>query len=89
MIYVYILESVREPNQRYIGLTPDLKQRFTDHNAGRSTHTRKHKPWHLVAYTAFADENTAAAFERYLKSGSGRAFLTRHFFRNLKSPPPL
>jgi hypothetical protein len=28
--------------------------------------------------TAFRDRNRALAFERYLKSGSGRAFLHRH-----------
>jgi len=27
----------------------------------------------------FADGSTAARFERYLKSGSGRAFAKRHF----------
>ncbi len=87
MTYVYVLESAREPNHRYVGLTSDLKQRFADHNAGRSPHTRKHTPWNLVAYTAFADEMTAVAFERYLKSGSGRAFLTRHFLRRLDGRP--
>ncbi|MBL9217152.1 MAG: GIY-YIG nuclease family protein [Opitutaceae bacterium] len=80
MIYVYLLESVHDRNQRYVGITADLKKRLADHNAGRSPHTSKHKPWSLVAYTAFADETTAAAFERYLKSGSGRTFLQRHFF---------
>ncbi len=79
MTYVYLLESARERNQHYVGITPDLKQRLADHNAGRSTHTSKHKPWNLVTYTAFADEHAAVAFERYLKSGSGRAFLNRHF----------
>lgn len=32
----------------------------------------------LAAYFAFAHENTAIAFEMYLKSGSGKAFLKRH-----------
>ena len=80
MTYVYVLESCHDRNQRYIGLTPDLKRRFAEHNSGKSQHTRKYKPWHLVAYTAFADEKTAAAYERYLKTGTGKAFLMRHFF---------
>jgi predicted GIY-YIG superfamily endonuclease len=80
MTYVYILESVHEPSRRYVGRTPDLKRRFADHNAGRSRHTSKHKPWNLIAYLAFANERTAVRFELYLKSGSGRAFLLRHFF---------
>jgi putative endonuclease len=86
MTHVYLLESAIQPNRRYVGLTPDLKQRFADHNAGRSRHTGKYKPWNLVVYTAFADENAAVEFERYLKTGSGRAFLQRHYLRR---PPPL
>ena len=82
MTYVYILENVHFQQQRYAGIIDDLKQRFSDHNAGKSPHTRKFKPWNLVAYTGFADEQTARAFEKYLKSGSGKAFLKRHYFRN-------
>jgi len=32
----------------------------------------------LVAYFAFANERKAIAFEKYLKSGSGKTFLKRH-----------
>lgn len=81
MVYVYLIESVNRRDQHYVGLTRDLKQRFADHNEGRSAHTRKFKPWHLVSYFAFADESTAADFEEYLKSGSGKTFLKRHFLR--------
>ena len=81
MTSVYLIESVHLPEHHYVGNTDDLKQRFTDHNAGKSPHTRKFKPWNLVAYTAFADPLTAAEFEKYLKSGSGKAFLQRHYFR--------
>jgi hypothetical protein len=37
------------------------------------------RPWGLVAAIILADEPTAIRFERYLKSGSGRAFAKRHF----------
>ena len=84
MTYVYLTESVHFPEHHYVGITDDLKQRFTDHNAGKSPHTRKFKPWNLVAYTAFAGPLTASAFEKYLKSGSGKAFLRRHYFRSLR-----
>jgi hypothetical protein len=30
-------------------------------------------------YIAFSDEQRATAFEKYLKSGSGRAFAKKHF----------
>jgi predicted GIY-YIG superfamily endonuclease len=81
MTYVYLIESVHQRTQHYVGLTHDLKQRLADHKEGRSPHTRKFKPWRLVAYTAFADEQTAQAFEKYLKSGSGKTFLKRHYLR--------
>jgi predicted GIY-YIG superfamily endonuclease len=86
MTYVYVIESVNERQQHYVGMTADLKQRLTDHNDGKSPHTRKFKPWHLVVYLGFADEQTARDFEKYLKSGSGKAFLHKRFLRNPKSP---
>ena len=79
MTYVYLIENVHFRQQHYTGITNDLKQRLADHNAGESPHTRKFKPWHLVAYVGFADEQTAMAFEKYLKSGSGKAFLKKRF----------
>ena len=50
------------------------------HNAGQSPHTSKYRPWRIVLAISFADDKRAHAFERYLKSGSGRAFASRHFW---------
>jgi len=44
-------------------------------NSGAVTHTSKFRPWRIKTYIAFADEARAIAFEKYLKSGSGRAFV--------------
>jgi putative endonuclease len=74
MKYVYLLESIEHPNESYVGLTDDLRARFKAHNSGQSPHTAKFKPWRLVSYVAFSDNEKAVAFERYLKSASGRAF---------------
>jgi putative endonuclease len=74
MFYVYLIESIAFPGQRYVGLTIDLKHRLRNHNDGASPHTSKFKPWRLVTYIAFSDRTKAEAFERYLKSGSGHAF---------------
>jgi putative endonuclease len=79
MHYVYLLRSESNPRQQYIGLTRDLRHRFRQHNEGMSPHTKKFRPWILVAYFAFAQEKMAVAFEKYLKSASGRAFIKRHF----------
>jgi putative endonuclease len=73
MKYVYILES-HDSEHFYVGITDDVPARLTKHNAGEVSHTSKYKPWRLKTYVAFSDEKQAFAFERYLKSGSGRAF---------------
>jgi putative endonuclease len=80
MKYVYFLESLSSPGKRYIGQTFSLDTRLQEHNAGKSIHTNKHKPWKLVTYVAFEDEEKAFQFERYLKHGSGHAFAKRHFW---------
>jgi putative endonuclease len=76
--YVYILQSQSQSKQIYTGQTADLERRLAEHNEGRVPHTSKFVPWRIRTATAFRDRDRALAFERYLKSGSGRAFLARH-----------
>jgi predicted GIY-YIG superfamily endonuclease len=71
--YVYILQSLAGEHF-YTGIADDLDARLSKHNAGAVTHTSKFRPWGIKSYIAFADEARAIAFEKYLKSGSGRAF---------------
>ena len=80
MYYVYLIESRSSRSERYVGLTTDLKQRLREHNAGKSAHTSKFKPWKLITYIAFTDRAKAEAFERYLKSGSGHAFASKRLW---------
>ncbi len=72
--YVYVLQSIDHPEQYYTGLCKEVTSRVAAHNAGQSPHTAKFKPWRLVSYHFFERSEAAVAFERYLKSGSGRAF---------------
>ena len=74
MVYVYILQSIDDPGHYYVGITEDLRSRLQRHNAGQVSHTSKHIPWTIKTYIAFADKKQAIAFEKYLKSPSGRAF---------------
>ena len=74
MTYVYILQSLHDPERYYVGVTADLRARLRRHNAGAVAHTSKYVPWAVKTYVAFSDEKQARAFERYLKSPSGRAF---------------
>ncbi|MCM2357307.1 MAG: GIY-YIG nuclease family protein [Geobacteraceae bacterium] len=80
MRYVYLLQSVSHPDQRYVGQTSDLKKRLTAHNAGQSSHTAKYRPWELVTYLGFTDAAKAVEFEQYLKSGSGHAFANKRLW---------
>jgi predicted GIY-YIG superfamily endonuclease len=74
MKYVYVLQSLADPERHYTGCTADLKERLKRHNAGDVPHTSKFGPWKVMTYVAFSDDGRAFAFEKYLKSSSGRAF---------------
>jgi predicted GIY-YIG superfamily endonuclease len=74
MIYVYILRSAAHADRYYVGVTSDLRLRLMKHNASEVSHTSKFGPWEIKTYVAFSDERQAFAFEKYLKSPSGRAF---------------
>jgi predicted GIY-YIG superfamily endonuclease len=80
LFYVYLIESIARPGERYVGFTSDLKQRLSEHNAGKSAHTAKFQSWRLITYVAFSDEAKARAFERYVKSGSGHAFARKRLW---------
>jgi predicted GIY-YIG superfamily endonuclease len=80
MFYVYLLESIAQPEQRYVGVTADLKTRLMDHNAGKSSHTAKFRPWRIVTYVGFTEQAKATAFEVCLKSGSGHAFARKRLW---------
>jgi len=79
LFYVYILVSESSLGRYYVGLTVYLKTRLREHNDGKSVHTSKYVPWKLASCIAFADRAKAFRFERYLRSGSGRAFAKKHF----------
>jgi len=79
MFYVYILQSINNPEHFYVGYTGDLKKRFKEHNAGKSVYTDKFKPWNLRGYVAFNTEEKAQRFESFLKTGNGRSFQKKFF----------
>ena len=76
MYYVYILQCSND--SWYTGCTQNLRLRLTRHEKGHVPSTRKNLPVKLHAYVAISNKYTAFNFERYLKSGSGRAFLKKH-----------
>ena len=74
MYFVYILQSQIDLNRFYTGYTTAISNRLKDHNAGKCKHTSKYAPWKLKNLFGFSDREKAIAFEKYLKSSSGRAF---------------
>ena len=77
--YVYILSDVATGKRHYTGVTHDLQGRLAMHNAGHVPHTSKFAPWYIETAIAFRDKEKAFAYERYLKTGAGRAYAIKHF----------
>ena len=80
MHYVYLIKSLAHPDQNYIGQTDNLKERLETHNSGGSKYTVVYRPWRLITYVGFHEVSQALQFEKYLKSGSGRAFSKKRFW---------
>lgn len=73
MYYCYILYSLKS-KKLYFGYTNNLKKRYAEHNQGLSKSTKPFIPWQLVWYCGFLTIKKAKLFEKYLKTGSGKAF---------------
>lgn len=77
MWYVYILNCKNETI--YVGYTYNLDARLDRHRLGTVKSTKDRRPVELHCYFCFPNKYLAYNFEKYLKSGSGRAFTKRHF----------
>ncbi|HLB94323.1 MAG TPA: GIY-YIG nuclease family protein [Candidatus Babeliales bacterium] len=80
MHYVYLIRSLQNPSKTYIGQTNNLDQRMEKHNSGASVYTSDYRPWKLVTYIAFSEQQKARDFEKYLKIGSGHTFAQRRLW---------
>ncbi len=75
MFYVY---SLKCRDGFYIGCTNDLRKRLGRHKSGFVEATKNRLPTNLEFYFSIHDMHKAYRFEKYLKSGSGRAFINKH-----------
>jgi putative endonuclease len=75
MWFVYILKC--SDGFFYTGCTENLDERLKRHHAGYVPATKHRLPAALTTYIVFHDKYKAFEFEKYLKSGSGRAFLNK------------
>ncbi len=82
MYYVY---SLKCRDGYYVGCTDNLKARFEKHLNGYVPATKGRRPVALDFYFAVPDKYRAYAFEKYLKSGSGRAFIQKHLVPNVSN----
>jgi len=76
MHYVYVLES-KSTGKWYIGYISNLRQRLTEHNAGKNQSTLAKRPWSLIYYEACLEQLDALRREKYLKTTHGRRLLKR------------
>lgn len=74
---VYILKC--SDGRIYVGCTHDLTQRIAKHESGLVEFTKSRLPVAVILTVSFPERHKAYFFERYLKSGSGREFMRRHF----------
>lgn len=81
MYYTYILKNTKT-NRYYIGYTPDLKNRLEKHKKGQVFSTKSNLNYQLEWYCAFKTRFQALRFEKYLKTGSGIAFIKKRFFKS-------
>ena len=71
MFFVYALWS-ESFDKVYVGMSNNPDRRLEEHNAGKSTYTRKFKPWLRFYLEEVEDKQKALKKEIYYKSGWGR-----------------
>ena len=87
MYFVYILQSLKD-GKLYVGYTNNLKRRFFEYNSGLIKITKWRRPFKLIFYEAFLNQQDATAREKYFKTDWGRKYLKkilRNYFNKL--PP--
>jgi putative endonuclease len=79
--FVYVLQSVPQPTRQFVESAANVPMRLAAHNAGHSPLTASCRPWRLVAVVQFGTEGEATRFEKFLKTGAGRALARDYFSR--------
>ena len=74
--HVYILKC--SDGTYYVGCTSNIEDRLKRQTQKQVHYTKSRLPVEMVFYASFPDKYKAYEFEKYLKSGSGRAFSNKH-----------
>ncbi len=75
---VYILKC--SDSTFYTGCTHDLNERLKRHEKGQVAYTAPRLPVQVIHQSVFYNKYRAYDFEKYLKSGSGRAFAKKRLY---------
>ena len=70
MWYIYIIKSVQN-SKYYVGCTNNIERRLSEHNNGYNIATQKGKPWNIVHYEKFNNQQEAYSREKKIKSYKG------------------
>jgi putative endonuclease len=75
----YILKSDLL-NKTYVGHTDNLNRRLSEHNQGKSTFTKRYKPWVIIHKENFNNLEESIKREKYFKSAAGRRWIKKYLF---------
>jgi putative endonuclease len=73
---VYILFSM-DFKKHYTGFTSNLTQRILSYNELGKDWTSRYRPWKIIYTKEFDNKKEAMIYEKWLKSGVGRAFIKK------------
>lgn len=76
MAFVYILKS-EIADKTYTGSTTDIERRISEHNNGKTTFSKRYRPWKLIYVEKYESLPDARKREKYLKSAAGRSFINK------------
>lgn len=82
MQYVYVSLSMKD-GKLYTGYSPNLREHFRKHQAGKVVSTKDRDPFQLVYYEACNNKFDALGREKYLKTGMGKRYLKNRLKRYL------
>jgi putative endonuclease len=72
--WVYVLRSLKD-GKKYTGYTKDLPSRFELHQQGKVKSTKDRRPFELIYFEGFINQQDATKREKYLKTHYGKMFL--------------
>ena len=75
----YILKSINFP-KTYVGHTVNINRRLEEHNNGKSTYSKRYKPWIIIHAETFNSLGESVRKEKYFKSAAGRRWINKNLF---------